>query len=134
MLHFVQQDTCLGLLSSTWPPPANGIGIMASVTVENVVKYYDTADAVSLSGAHTRPPALANVSLQLDDGETVSVIGASGCGKSTLLKVVAGLERPDRGRLLFADVDVTALPPQERGVGMVFQDYAVYPTMKGKGN
>src|SRR6476659_3903711 len=134
MRHFGQQDTCFGLLSSTWRLPVNGIRIMASITVENVVKYYDTADAVSLSGAHTRPPALANVSLQLDDGETVSVIGASGCGKSTLLKVVAGLERPDRGRIHFGDVDVTAMPPQDRGVGMVFQDYALYPTMKGKGN
>lgn len=107
---------------------------MASVTVENVVKYYDTADAVTLTGAHTRPPALDGVCLHLDDGETVSVVGASGCGKSTLLKVVAGLERPDRGRVIFGDVDVTVMPPQERGVGMVFQDYALYPTMKGKGN
>jgi ABC-type sugar transport system ATPase subunit len=107
---------------------------MASVTVENVVKYYDTADAVSLTGAHTRPPALDEISLHLADGETVSVVGASGCGKSTLLKVVAGLETPDRGRVFFDDVDVTAMPPQNRGVGMVFQDYALYPTMKGKGN
>jgi ABC-type sugar transport system ATPase subunit len=107
---------------------------MASVTVENVVKYYDTADAVSLTGAHTRPPALENVSLHLEDGETVSIVGASGCGKSTLLKVVAGLEAPDQGRVLFGNVDVTTMPPQQRGVGMVFQDYALYPTMKGKGN
>src|SRR3954471_10293629 len=107
---------------------------MASITVENVVKYYDTADAVTLTGARTLPPALNDVTLKLDDGETVSVVGASGCGKSTLLKVVAGLETPDRGRVLFADVDVTAMPPKQRGVVMVFQDYALYPTMKGKGN
>ncbi len=107
---------------------------MAGVTVENVVKYYDTADAVSLTGAPTRPPALDGVSLHLDDGETVSVVGASGCGKSTLLKVVAGLETPDSGRVRFDDVDVTTMPPQNRGVGMVFQDYALYPTMKGRGN
>src|SRR4051812_35795514 len=129
MLHVVQHDTSCGSPGATWPP-TRGIGVVASVTVENVVKYYDTADAVSLSGAHTRPPALDGVSLRLDDGETVSVVGASGCGKSTLLKVVAGLETPDRGRLFFNDVDVTTMPPQNRGVGMVFQDYALYPTMK----
>jgi ABC-type sugar transport system ATPase subunit len=107
---------------------------MARVTVENVVKRYDTADAVSLTGASTRPPALDGISLEVMDGETVSLLGTSGCGKSTLLKVVAGLEMPDRGRVLFDDVDVTAMPPQERGVGMVFQDYALYPSMRGKGN
>src|SRR5215216_1391467 len=107
---------------------------MASVEVEHVIKYYDTADAVSLMGTFTRPPALDDVSIRLDDGETVSLVGPSGCGKSTLLKVVAGLETPDRGRVLFADIDVTAMAPQDRGVGMVFQDYALYPSMRGKGN
>ena len=68
---------------------------MASVDVENVVKYYDTADAVSLTGAFTRPPALDDVTLHVADGETVSLVGASGCGKCTLLKVVAGLEAPE---------------------------------------
>lgn len=107
---------------------------MTSVAVEHVTKHYDTADAVSLRGAFTKPPALDDVSMQIEDGETVSVVGASGCGKSTLLKVVAGLELPDRGRVLYSGQDVTTMPPQERGVGMVFQDYALYPTMKGKGN
>jgi ABC-type sugar transport system ATPase subunit len=107
---------------------------MARVTVENVVKFYDTADAVSLTGARTRPPALDDITIEVADGETVSLVGTSGCGKSTLLKVVAGLETPDRGRVLFDDVDVTAMPPRERGVGMVFQDYALYPSMEGKGN
>src|SRR5262245_51475340 len=107
---------------------------MVSVAVENVTKFYDTADAVTLTGAPTRPPALDDVSLGLADGETVSLVGPSGCGKSTLLKVIAGLEHPDRGRVHFADVDVTDLPPQQRGVGMVFQDYALYPSMRGKGN
>lgn len=107
---------------------------MASITVENVVKYYDTADAVTLTGACTRPPALDEVTIELRDGETVSLVGTSGCGKSTLLKVVAGLETPDRGRVYFDDVDVTAMAPRDRGVGMVFQDYALYPSMKGQGN
>jgi ABC-type sugar transport system ATPase subunit len=107
---------------------------MASVDVEHVVKHYDTADAVSLTGKSTKPPALDDVTLRVADGETVSVVGASGCGKSTLLKVVAGLEIPHRGRVLYNGVDVTTTPPRDRGVGMVFQDYALYPTMEGKGN
>jgi ABC-type sugar transport system ATPase subunit len=107
---------------------------MASVEVEHVVKFYDTADSVTLMGAFTRPPALDDVTIRLEDGETVSLVGASGCGKSTLLKVVAGLETPDRGRVLFDATDVTAMAPQDRGVGMVFQDYALYPSMRGKGN
>src|SRR5215218_1887706 len=100
---------------------------MASVTLDRVVKHYDTAESVTLTGGFKRRPALDNVSI-------ASVVGASGCGKSTLLKVVAGLEIPDRGRILFNGVDVTATQPRDRGVGMVFQDYALYPTMKGKGN
>src|SRR5215217_1270205 len=107
---------------------------MASVTLDRVVKHYDTAESVTLTGGFKRRPALDNVSIAIADGETVSVVGASGCGKSTLLKVVAGLEIPDRGRILFNGVDVTATQPRDRGVGMVFQDYALYPTMKGKGN
>jgi ABC-type sugar transport system ATPase subunit len=107
---------------------------MASVELEHVVKHYDTADAVTLTGGFKRPPALDDVTIEIADWETVSVVGSSGCGKSTLLKVVAGLEMPDRGRVLFNDVDVTTAAPGDRGVGMVFQDYALYPTMKGKGN
>jgi ABC-type sugar transport system ATPase subunit len=107
---------------------------MASVSLERVVKHYDTADAVTLTGQYKHRPALDDVSIEIADGETVSVVGGSGCGKSTLLKVVAGLEIPNRGRVLFNGVDVTTTPPGDRGVGMVFQDYALYPTMKGKGN
>jgi ABC-type sugar transport system ATPase subunit len=87
-----------------------------------------------LTGGFKGPPALNDVSLHIDDGEIVSIVGSSGCGKSTLLKVVAGLEFPNSGRVLFNGIDVTAAAPQDRGVGMVFQDYALYPTMKGKGN
>jgi ABC-type sugar transport system ATPase subunit len=107
---------------------------LAAVDVDRVTKQYDTADAVTLTGAFKKPPALNDVSLHVADGETVSIVGSSGCGKSTLLKVVAGLEFPNSGRVLFDETDVTNLAPQDRGVGMVFQDYALYPTLKGKGN
>jgi ABC-type sugar transport system ATPase subunit len=107
---------------------------MSSVQLDHVVKHYDSAEAVTLTGGFKRAPALAGVSLKVNDGETVSVVGASGCGKSTLLKIVAGLETPDSGRVLYNGIDVTSTPARDRGVGMVFQDYALYPTMRGKGN
>jgi ABC-type sugar transport system ATPase subunit len=107
---------------------------LAAVDVDRVTKQFDTADAVTLTGTFKKPPALNDVSLHVADGETVSIVGSSGCGKSTLLKVVAGLEFPSSGRVLFDETDVTNMAPQDRGVGMVFQDYALYPTLKGKGN
>lgn len=106
---------------------------MTSVRLQQVVKEYDMIDQVTLTG-YKNPSALRNVSLEIHDGETLCVVGPSGCGKSTLLKVIAGLEFPQRGRVFYSDFDMTEIKPQDRGVGMVFQDYALYPTMKGKGN
>ncbi len=106
---------------------------MAQVELQNIVKHYDAQEAVTLTG-YKGPPALHNVNMTIADGETVSVVGPSGCGKSTLLKVVAGLEYADKGRILFNGQDFSDIKPQDRGVGMVFQDYALYPSMKGKGN
>jgi ABC-type sugar transport system ATPase subunit len=106
---------------------------MTSVQLRKVVKEYDSVDQVTLTG-YKLPPALREVSLDIHDGETISIVGPSGCGKSTLLKVVAGLEFPQRGRIFYGDIDITDIKPQDRGVGMVFQDYALYPAMKGKGN
>jgi ABC-type sugar transport system ATPase subunit len=106
---------------------------MARIEIDRVRKRYHAERIVDLPSERERP-ALNGVSLRLAEGETVSVVGSSGCGKSTLLKVVAGLEYPDEGRVLYNGHDVTHVRPQERGVGMVFQDYALYPSMKGKGN
>ncbi|HEY8454011.1 MAG TPA: ABC transporter ATP-binding protein [Actinopolymorphaceae bacterium] len=106
---------------------------MARIDVEQVVKRYAAERIIDTESAKARP-ALNGVSLHVAEGETVSVVGSSGCGKSTLLKVVAGLEYPDSGRVLYNGADVTFVRPQERGVGMVFQDYALYPSMKGEGN
>lgn len=106
---------------------------MASVQLENVVKQYDSLEGVTLTG-YKGPPALDNVSLTITSGETMSIVGPSGCGKSTMLKVVSGLEYPNKGKILYNTIDMTNIKPQDRGVGMVFQDYALYPTMKGKGN
>ena len=106
---------------------------MTSVRLQQIIKEYDMLDQVTLTG-YKNPPALREVSLDIHDGETLCVVGPSGCGKSTLLKVVAGLEFPQHGRVFYDEFDMTEIKPQDRGVGMVFQDYALYPTMKGKGN
>jgi ABC-type sugar transport system ATPase subunit len=106
---------------------------MTRVRLEKIVKEYDNVDQVTLTG-YKHPPALNEVSLDIKDGETMSIVGPSGCGKSTLLKVVAGLEFPQKGHVYYNDFDITQIKPQDRDVGMVFQDYALYPTMKGKGN
>lgn len=78
--------------------------------------------------------ALDRVNLLVRSGETLCVIGPSGCGKSTLLRVIAGLLRPDSGRVYYDREDVTDLPPHERGIGMVFQSYALYPHMTARDN
>lgn len=78
--------------------------------------------------------AVDGVSLALAQGETLALLGPSGCGKSTLLRLVAGLETPDAGRIFLRDRDITSLPPQRRGFGMVFQDYALFPHLDVAGN
>jgi ABC-type sugar transport system ATPase subunit len=78
--------------------------------------------------------ALDGVSLTVRPGETMAIIGPSGCGKTTLLRVIAGLERPDSGRVFYNDTDVTRMEPGRRGIGLVFQNYALYPHMDGKDN
>lgn len=103
---------------------------MVQVLLEHIQKTYLGADDPEVR----KRPALDDVSLEIGAGETLSVVGPSGCGKSTLLKIVAGLEFPERGRVLYNGHDVTRVEPQQRGVGMVFQDYALYPAMKSQGN
>jgi putative spermidine/putrescine transport system ATP-binding protein/spermidine/putrescine transport system ATP-binding protein len=71
--------------------------------------------------------AVAGVSLDVAGGEFFSLLGPSGSGKTTMLRIIAGLETPDRGRVLINGRDVTLLPPYERGIGMVFQDFLLFP-------
>ena len=74
------------------------------------------------------------VSLDIADGEFVVFVGPSGCGKSTMLRMIAGLEEVTAGDLLFGGSRVNDLSPSERGVGMVFQSYALYPHMTVRQN
>jgi ABC-type Fe3+/spermidine/putrescine transport system ATPase subunit len=89
---------------------------------------------VDLSKSFGAIRAVQGVSLELAERETLALLGPSGCGKSTLLRLVAGLERPDRGRVLHDERDITALPPQKRAMGVVFQDYALFPHLDVAGN
>jgi len=70
------------------------------------------------------------VSLDITEGELFTLLGPSGCGKTTTLRIIAGFYLPDSGTILFDDQDVTGLPPDKRGTGMVFQNYALWPHMK----
>lgn len=71
--------------------------------------------------------AVNDMNLEIPDGKLVGLLGPSGCGKSTALNLICGLIKPTAGRIYFGESDVTGLPPEKRGVGMVFQNYALYP-------
>ena len=71
--------------------------------------------------------AVRDFSFEIPDGKLVGLLGPSGCGKSTTLYMICGLEKPTSGKIFFGDNDVTGLPPENRGVGLVFQNYALYP-------
>jgi thiamine transport system ATP-binding protein len=84
--------------------------------------------------AYDGAPALVDVDLAAAEGERVAVLGPSGSGKSTLLRAIAGLERPDAGRVLVAGRDVAGVPPHRRGVGLMFQEGALFPHRDVAGN
>ena len=71
--------------------------------------------------------AVNNFNFEIPDGQLIGLLGPSGCGKSTTLNLISGLETPTSGKVFFGDEDVTDLPPEARGVGLVFQNYALYP-------
>ena len=78
--------------------------------------------------------AVNNFSFTIPDGKLVGLLGPSGCGKSTTLYMICGLQKPSGGKIFFGEDDVTLLPPENRGVGLVFQNYALYPHMTVKQN
>jgi len=78
--------------------------------------------------------AVNDFDFEIPDGKLIGLLGPSGCGKSTALNLISGLIRPTSGRILFGDDDVTDLPPENRGVGLVFQSYALYPHLTVRQN
>ncbi len=78
--------------------------------------------------------AVSDFHFVIPDGKLVGLLGPSGCGKSTALNLISGLEVPTEGRIFFGDDDVTDLPPEHRGVGLVFQNYALYPHLTVRQN
>ena len=87
----------------------------SQVTIKNVHKQF--GDFV----------ALDKIDFTIKQGEFFTLLGPSGCGKSTALNLICGLEKPSEGKIIFGDTDVTELAPEKRGVGLVFQNYALYP-------
>jgi multiple sugar transport system ATP-binding protein len=94
---------------------------MASVVLENVSKIYP--------GIKNAPPAVDDINVEVKDHEFVALIGPSGCGKSTTLRMIAGLESITMGSIFIDGTKVNDLTPKDRNVSMVFQNYALYPTL-----
>ena len=88
---------------------------MAEIQIKNVAKHFGTYQA------------LHSIDLSISDQEFMVLLGASGCGKTTLLRIIAGLESPSKGEVWIGGKRVDHLPPRERGISMVFQNYAVFP-------
>lgn len=93
-----------------------------------------TLQLLDITAQYDRRVLYRNVSLTVETGEIVSLVGPSGSGKSTLLRIIAGIEEPEHGRVLLDGRDITELPIHRRGIGMVFQDNQLFPHLNVAGN
>ena len=97
------------------------------VRLENLTKEF-------VGKNNARTVAVNDMSFVIPDGKLVGLLGPSGCGKSTTLYMIAGLHKPTGGKIWFGDEDVTNVPPENRGIGLVFQNYALYPHLSVRQN
>lgn len=93
------------------------------ILLENLTKIFPSRNRKD----GTAVVAVEKMNLEIPHGKLIGLLGPSGCGKSTTLNLISGLEIPTDGKIFFGDDDVTSLPPEKRGVGLVFQNYALYP-------
>lgn len=100
---------------------------MTTVTFEHVNKRFTQKNDIGRQAV----TAIDDISTKIPEGDVLAILGPSGCGKSTFLRLIAGLETPDSGQVLFDNVDLQAIPMRERGIGMVFQDGALMPHWEG---
>ena len=98
------------------------------------VELQDLVKIFPAYGSQTEFTAVNHVSLTVEPGEMVTLLGPSGCGKTTILRMIAGFETPTSGCVLVDGKDISHLPPHKRNVGMMFQSYALFPTMSMKNN
>lgn len=100
------------------------------VTLQNLTKIFPSRNKKD----PTEVVAVNDFTFTIPDGKLIGLLGPSGCGKSTTLYMLSGLQKPTAGKIFFGDDDVTELSPENRGVGLVFQNYALYPHMTVKQN
>ena len=101
------------------------------VVLQNLTKIFPNRDKKKVNEDVV---AVNNFTFEIPDGKLIGLLGPSGCGKSTTLYMISGLQKPSSGQIFFGDEDVTELPTEKRGVGLVFQNYALYPHMTVKQN
>ena len=101
------------------------------VVLQNLTKIFPNRDKKKVGEDVV---AVNNFTFEIPDGKLIGLLGPSGCGKSTTLYMISGLQKPSSGQIFFGDEDVTELPTEKRGVGLVFQNYALYPHMTVKQN
>ena len=100
------------------------------VVLQNLTKIFPSRN----KKANEEVIAVNDFTFEIPDGKLIGLLGPSGCGKSTTLYMISGLQKPSGGKIFFGDEDVTELSPENRGVGLVFQNYALYPHMTVKQN
>lgn len=100
----------------------------------NLPGSYGKSESTMTGRAAKKPFSIQNLNLTIPDGKIMVILGPSGCGKTTILKIIAGLIKPDSGRIRYDGINMVDIPPGERQIGMVFQNYALYPHLTSKTN